>query len=64
MVIEKMTEVMKIRGKCCKKIIKAASLNDVWNMRRYQFLNTYLSKLQPEQKKKPRSDDDIDPTPF
>jgi len=37
--------VARVRGKACKRIIKAASLNDVWSMQRYQQINRYMERL-------------------
>ena len=31
-----------LRGKACRRVIKAAAANDEWNMRRYAAINTYL----------------------
>ncbi|MGO8805641.1 MAG: hypothetical protein ACLQO7_03410 [Candidatus Bathyarchaeia archaeon] len=38
-------EISSLRGKACKRIIKAASLNDTWNMKRYSAINIYLADL-------------------
>ena len=38
-------EISALRGKTCKHIIKAASLNDTWSMRRYSVINSYLAEL-------------------
>jgi hypothetical protein len=38
-------EVFKLRGIVCRRIIRAASLNDVWSMRRFQYLNRYLFEM-------------------
>jgi len=38
-------EVSSLRGKACKHIIKAASLNDTWSMKRYSAINGYLADL-------------------
>ena len=38
-------EISSLRGKACKHIIKAASLNDTWSMKRYSAINSYLADL-------------------
>jgi len=38
-------EISFLRGKACKHIIKAASLNDTWSMKRYSAINSYLADL-------------------
>jgi hypothetical protein len=38
-------EVDKLRGACCRRIMRAASSNDVWSMRRYSAINIYLYSL-------------------
>jgi hypothetical protein len=38
-------EISSLRGKACKHIIKAASLNDTWSMKRYSVINSYLADL-------------------
>ncbi len=38
-------EVSSLRGKACKHIVKAASLNDTWSMKRYSAINSYLAAL-------------------
>jgi hypothetical protein len=40
-----MNDLMYLRGKACKRIIKAASLNDTWSMNRYSAINSYLAEL-------------------
>ena len=40
-----LNEVGRLRGKVCKRIIKSASLNDFWGMKRYAAINGYLSEV-------------------
>ena len=40
-----MSNLMYLRGKACKRIINAASLNDAWSMKRYSAINSYLAEL-------------------
>ena len=40
-----MSDLMYLRGKACKRIMKAASLNDTWSMKRYSAINRYLAEL-------------------
>ena len=42
---DQMNNLMYLRGKACKRIIKAASLNDAWTMKRYSAINIYLADL-------------------
>jgi hypothetical protein len=42
---DRMNNLMYLHGKACKRIIKAASLNDEWSMKRYSAINTYLADL-------------------
>jgi hypothetical protein len=37
--------VEKLRGKVCKKIIRAASKDNEWEMQRFQFINRFLAEL-------------------
>ena len=41
-----MKDINKLRGKACKKVLKAAAANDEWSMKRYAAINTYLTELQ------------------
>ena len=43
--LELRQEISSLRGKACKQIIKAASLNDAWSMKRYSAINSYLADL-------------------
>ena len=38
-------EISSLRGKACKRVIKAASLNDSWSVKRYSAINSYLGEL-------------------
>lgn len=42
---DQMNNLMYLRGKACKRVIKAASLNDTWSMKRYSAINSYLAEL-------------------
>ena len=42
---DRMNNLMYLRGKACKRVIKAASLNDFWSMKRYSAINSYLANL-------------------
>ena len=41
-----MSDLMYLRGRVCKRIMKAASLNDVWIMKRFAAINSYLASLE------------------
>jgi hypothetical protein len=41
-----MNDLMYLRGKACKRIMKAASLNEVWSMKRFAAINSYLASLE------------------
>ncbi len=43
---DRMNNLMYLRGKACKRVIKAASLNDFWSMKRYSAINSYLAELE------------------
>jgi hypothetical protein len=38
-------EISSLRGKACKQVIKAASINDAWSMKRYSAINSYMADL-------------------
>jgi len=42
---DRMNNLMYLRGKACTRVIKAASLNDFWSMKRYSAINSYLADL-------------------
>lgn len=41
-----MNDLMYLRGKVCKRVILAASSNDVWSMKRFAAINSYLASLE------------------
>ena len=43
--LELRQEISSLRGKACKHIIKAASLDDTWSMKRYSAINSFLAEL-------------------
>lgn len=43
--IDTKMETEKLRGKVCRLIVKAASQNDMWRMKRYQYLNNYFFRI-------------------
>ena len=43
--LELRKEISHLRGKACRQVIKAASKNDAWSMKRYAAINSYFANL-------------------
>jgi hypothetical protein len=45
-----MSNIDKLRGKACRKVMQSAARNDVWNMKRFAQINRYLAELPKGEK--------------